>query len=227
MPGLAGPWPHGLCPHSPAKGLLPRPESSRGKGALGTEAAGWGGEGKRGEPSASGAANALSRSGAKGFLPFESSEAKGGGEVAGAGEAVMFSEPGTWTFRPVLEMKGLLSPLVRCTERKAGRESGARAGSVAWVSSSEVTPGLQKGTKNSHVTGRYNTRHNRQSFSTGLHQLLTLGTNSEPAWQTPHTLTCLYKALSLGQNTPAAELAQVTAVALSTVPSFAPQAIST
>ena len=89
----------------------------------------------------------------------------------------MFSESGTWTFCPILEIKGLLLLLIQCTERKAGRESGAGVGSVALVSSSEDTPSLQKGTKNSHVTCRCNMRQEQTSFSTRLHQLQTLEMN--------------------------------------------------
>lgn len=94
------------------------------------------------------ALDALSHSGVKGFLSFQSSAAKAGAGTE-AGELVMFSESGTWTVCPTLEIKGLFALLIRCTERKAGRGSGARVGSVALGSSSGDRPSLQKGTKNS------------------------------------------------------------------------------
>lgn len=125
-------------------------------------------------PSGSRAGGALPHSGVKGFLPFKSSAAEGGA-VKDAGEPAMPSESGTWPFCPLLETKGLLALLIGCKERKAGREGGARVGSVALVSSSEGT--LQKGIKHSHVTCGCNTRLEQTSFSTRIHQLLTLQMN--------------------------------------------------
>lgn len=90
----------------------------------------------------------------------------------------MLSEPAAGTFCPALEIKGLFPLLMRGRERKAGRESGARVGSVALVSSCEGTPSLQKGQKTGmYVTCGCNTRQEQASFSTSLHQRLTLETN--------------------------------------------------
>lgn len=163
------PEPSGSCPQPAAKGLLPLAEPCSGRGALGTEAAGFGDEGKQAMLSGSRALDALSHSGAKGFLSFRSSAAKAG--AVREAELVMFPEPGTWSVCPPLETKGLFALLIRCTERKAGRGTGARVGSVALGSSSGDRLSLQKGTKNSHVTWRCNTRQEQTSFSTSLHQL--------------------------------------------------------